>query len=58
MCIRDRDTAIQTELIRDKGETGRHNRLLWVDDETSITTITPDFVAVCLEEQNGDSAAA
>ena len=56
--ISEIDTAIQTELIRDKGETGRHNRLLWVDDETSITIITRDFVAVCLEEQNGDSAAA
>ena len=56
--ISEIDTAIQTEFIRDKGETGRHNRLLWVDDETSITIITRDFVAVCLEEQNEDIAAA
>ena len=56
--ISEIDTAIQTELIRDKGETGRHNRLLWVDDETSITIITRNFVAVCLEEQNEDIAAA
>ena len=56
--ISEIDTAIHTELIREKGETGRHNRLLWVDDETSITIIARDFVAVCLEEQNGDSAAA
>ena len=26
--------------------------------ETSIATITREFVAVCLEEQDGDSAAA
>ena len=56
--ISEIDTAIQTELIRDKGEIVRHNRLLWVGDETSITIITRDFVALCLEEQNGDSAAA
>ena len=56
--ISEIDTAIQTELIRDQGETGRHNRLLWVDNETSITIITRDFVAVCLEEQDDDSAAA
>ena len=56
--ISEIDTAIQTELICDKGGAGRHNRLLWVDDETAITIITRDFVAVCLEEQNGDSAAA
>ena len=41
-----------------QGETGRHKRLLWVDAETPITIITREFVAVCLEDQDGDSAAA
>ena len=52
------DAAIQVDLIRNQGETGRHNRLLWTDAETSVATITREFVAVCLEEQGGDSAAA
>ena len=52
------DTAIQLDLIRNQGETGRHNRLLWADAETSVATITREFVAVCLEGQGGDSAAA
>ena len=56
--ISEIDTAIQAELVCEEGETGRHNRLLWVGSETSITTTTREFVAVCLEEQNGDSAAA
>ena len=56
--ISEIDTAIQVDLIRNQGETGRHNRLLWADAETSVATITREFVAVCLEEQGGDSAAA
>ena len=56
--ISEIDTAIQVDLICNEGETGRHNRLLWADAETSIATITREFVAVCLEEQSGDSAAA
>ena len=56
--ISEIDTVIQTELVRDQGETGRHNRLLWADAETSIVTITREFVNVCLEEQDSDSAAA
>ena len=56
--ISEMDTAIQTELVRRQGEIGRHNRLLWVNAETSIATITREFVAVCLEEQDDDSAAA
>ena len=56
--ISEIDTAIQAKLIRDQGETGRHDRLLWVDAETSITIIMREFVAVCLEEQDSDSAAA
>lgn len=56
--ISEIDAAVQADLIRDKGGIGRHNRMLWVDAKTSIATITREFVAVCLEEQDGDSAAA
>ena len=52
------DTAIPLDIIRSQAETGRHNRLLWVDAETSIAAITREFVALCLEQQDGDSAAA
>ena len=56
--ISEIDSAIQAEVIREQGETGRHNCLLWVDAQTPIATITREFVAVCLEGQAGDSAAA
>ncbi len=56
--ISEIDTAIQADLLRHQGEIGRHNRLLWADAETSIAKITREFLAVCLEEQDGDSAAA
>ena len=51
-------SAIPLDIIRSQAETGRHNRLLWVDAETSIAAITREFVALCLEQQDGDSAAA
>lgn len=56
--ISEIDTAIQVDLICGQGETGRQNRLLWAAAEASIATITREFVAVCLEERDGDSAAA
>ena len=56
--ISEIETAIQADLVRGQGETGLYHRVLWADAETSISTITREFVAVCLEEQNGDSAAA
>ena len=56
--ISEIETAIQADLIRGQGETGLYNRLLWADAETSIAKITREFLAVCLEEQDGDSAAA
>ena len=56
--ISEIDTVMQVDLICNQGETGRHNRVLWADGETSIATIMREFVAVCLEEQEGDIAAA
>jgi hypothetical protein len=32
--------------------------LLWADDKATIATVTREFVLVCLEDQNDDSAAA
>ena len=55
--ISEIDTAIKVNQMRDQGETGRHNRLLWVEAETPIATVTRAFVSVCLEETD-DSAAA
>jgi protease I len=56
--ISEIDTAIHFEQLRGQGETGRHNRLLWADDKATIATVTREFVLVCLEDQNDDSAAA
>lgn len=52
------DTAIPLDLIRGQADTGRHNSLLWADSEIPIAAITREFVALCLEQQGGDSAAA
>ena len=56
--ITEIDAGIQADALRAQGETARHNRLLWASDDTAMSTITREFVAVCLEEQDDDSAAA
>ena len=52
------DTAIQVDLLRGQGKTARYNRLLWADNGSTIATITREFVSICLEDRDGDSAAA
>ena len=56
--ISEIDTAIQVDLLRGQGETGRQNRLLWADNGSKIATVTREFVSICLEDRDGDSAAA
>ena len=56
--ISEIDVSIQADLIREQGDIGRNNRLLWVHAETSIATTAREFVSVCLEEQEDGSAAA
>ena len=56
--ISEIDTTIEADLVRKGGESGRHNRLLWIDSKTTISSITREFVSVCLEEKSDDSAAA
>lgn len=56
--ISEIDDSIQAGSLREQGGTARQNSLLWANDETTIATVTREFVSFCLEKQDNDSAAA